>query len=62
MSVNGVEMREVRVRETVNAEGVPCRETEFSLEKIPEGELTVALEMVKGEENLDVFDYGLIWR
>lgn len=62
MSVNDVEMREVRVRETVNAEGVPCRETEFSLEKIPEGELTVALEMVKGEENLDVFDYGLIWR
>ena len=49
-------------REAINALGEICRETEYSLEPLPEGEFTLTLDMVRGEGDLYVFDYGLIWR
>ena len=30
--------------------------------RTPEGEFTLTLDMVRGEGDLYVFDYGLIWR
>ena len=60
--VNGTALEAVREREAINALGESCRETEYSLEPLPEGEFTLTLDMVRGEGDLYVFDYGLIWR
>ncbi len=51
-----------RTRDSVNALGQPCKETEYILDGLVNGAAEIVLEMSKGEGDLQVFDYGLIWQ
>lgn len=59
--LNDVLMAKSQEREGFTAEGEPCMETEFRLDPLPEGPLTVRLAWTKKEGDFSVFDYGLIW-
>jgi len=61
LSVNNTPLTVLRTRETVNALGRACRETEFRAEQLPEEDFDVTLHMEPQESGLDVSDYGLIW-
>ena len=51
----------VRTRESGNAEGQVCQETEFTTNSLPTGPFTLVLEM-EPAGTMTVFDYGVIWQ
>ena len=61
LSVNGEEMTHIYSREVYNAMGEPCTETTFSINRLPEGPFELTLRMDRGDGDLIVYDYGLIW-
>lgn len=62
LAINGQTLNPTRTREGINAVGGACMETEFAAENIPKGPFELTLTMEKGDGDLDVYDYGLIWR
>lgn len=62
LTVNGQTLPATRTRDGLNALGAPCTETEFLLESIPQEAFELTLVTEKGEGDLDIYDYGIIWR
>ena len=62
LEINKAKPEPVKSRETVNAFGETCTETEYRIDPLPAGTLSVVLRMKQSGEALKVFDYGLIWQ
>ena len=62
LAINGQALTSTRTRQGVNAVGGSCKETEFEAEHIPAEPFELALTMEKGSGDLNIYDYGLIWR
>lgn len=62
LAINGQTLTPARTREGINAVGGSCMETEFAAKNIPAKSFELTLTMEKGEDDLDIYDYGLIWR
>lgn len=62
LEFNKTKPEPVRSRETVNACGEACTETEYLIDPLPAGTLSIVLRMKQSGEPLKVFDYGLIWQ
>lgn len=62
LSVNDKALTASGTRDSVNADGIACRETEFSLNPLPDGDLTVRMTMWKGDGPSHLYDYGFIWK
>lgn len=62
MSLNGAALVPISEREAINAVGQSCLEREYAIDQLPEETLILTLQMVKGEGDLWIYDYGLIWQ
>lgn len=62
LTLNGSSLTPVSQRDGVNALGGSCQEWEYSIDQLPEETLTLTLQMTKGEGDLWIYDYGLIWQ
>lgn len=62
LAINGQTLTPTRTREGINAVGEVCMETEFEAQSIPPEPFELALTMEEGAGNLNIYDYGLIWR
>ena len=60
--VNDIPLTAVKEREAVTALGDVCRETEYQLDALPEESLAFTLQIPQTEDELRIFDYGLIWQ
>lgn len=62
LSVNGIPLTASRTRTALNAVGATCQEVEYSPIPLTGTALTVRADMDAGGGELDLFDYGLLWR
>ena len=62
LSVNGQALAAGQTRSCLNAQGKSCQETEFPLDTLPAGPLTVTAAVTQGAGAMSLFDYGLLWR
>ena len=61
-SVNGTALTASRTRDAANAVGAACRETEYRLDPLPEGQMELSVSLQQGGGALDLYDYGVLWR
>ena len=62
LAANGKALPAVRTRSSSNGVNVSCRETEYRLDALPARTMTLSLQGTKGNGDLDLYDFGMLWR